>query len=284
MPRQSRAYPDDYFVKLFESTGSFAKGTEFTRDKPFSTQGWKVHCPICAVDEYTINGLCTGVFQSYCNRLVLGQRPCRCHVGFRYTPEQREYQVKKTFADEGLNYKFVGWVGEARSGRKARIRIDCLDHGEFTPPLDSYLNAYKTRCPGCATHGFKPDQPASFYVVRTTAFTGYGITCDVKYRMGLHRKHLHRDAEDCIKEVLHFPMIGYDARTLEDEVRVKFPLFSTRVRGFVREATDLELFEDVVSYAESFHDKISDVQWKTLPVVDFMLGRRSLRQPYSLPA
>ena len=273
------ATPDEILVARFMVTGEYPEGTTFKRG--LKKQTWLVRCPVCSSDEYVQAGVCKGEFLAYSSGLTKGMKSCRCHKGFRFTPEQREYQINKTFLDEGLNYKFLGWVGESRAGKTARIDLECIDHGEFTPLLDSYLNGYKSRCPSCAKYGFNPDAPAYFYVLRTSVFTGYGITCDVKYRMGLHRKHLHRETGDFLEKVVYFPMHGFQAKLLEDEVRSIFPIFENKVPGFVREATSLSAFDEVVKNAESFHDAVSKSPWNSLILEDFTKGERSLRLPYS---
>lgn len=52
-------------------------------------------CGRCSEDEYTKNGVCSGIFKTSLNRLARGEMPCRCSKSPNYTEDQRLYKVNK---------------------------------------------------------------------------------------------------------------------------------------------------------------------------------------------
>lgn len=242
-----RRIPDATLVEKFMSTGSYMDGTVFRRSST-GKQMWEVICPICSKDEYVLAGVCGGVFRQGYASLCDGSVACRCSRGYRYTDKQREFQVKQTFEAESLPYSLLGWVGTARSGKLARLKIICHLHNEFSPYLDTYING-GTRCPDCSVTGFNPNKPATLYVIRTNTFTGYGITCDFTHRLSVHKKYLKRSGY-VVEAYETFELEGQQAKEIEKKISSHFCSYPSKVKGFLREATDRLEYESVLKFVE----------------------------------
>ncbi len=142
---------DDFaHVTDFFATGVFCPGTTFTRserrDSRNSVGYWKVYCPVCSVDEYTMAGLCTGVFEAHTSTLKKGVIPCRCSKKPVYTAKQWAYRMEKVCKERG--YQFDGWVDKA--GGQSKMYYICPDHGRQTMKSNDFLFGYG--CPQCAGH------------------------------------------------------------------------------------------------------------------------------------
>lgn len=79
----SRSYPDG--VKI----------------KKVSIGKYSVYCPICAVDEYSVNGLCNGTFISGSTSLQNGRLTCRCNPNHPLKPSQVLYKLGKVLNNLG---------------------------------------------------------------------------------------------------------------------------------------------------------------------------------------
>lgn len=102
---------EEYHIDKFLVTEKFKEGTVFCRDLDTEdSKGyynhWKIKCPICYNDEYTTNGLCSGIFTAIGPSLQSGNTPCRCGNKFLWSKEQREYQIQKALYEGGFRYKY----------------------------------------------------------------------------------------------------------------------------------------------------------------------------------
>lgn len=104
---------------------------------------WFYVCPVCSLDEYTTNNLCSGVFETTLARLKKGSVPCRCSDKFNYTVEQWYYRVNK--ACDKMGYTLVSWLGNPST--KASICYKCPDHGEQKCEVGHFLRG--VGCPEC---------------------------------------------------------------------------------------------------------------------------------------
>ena len=138
---------DSSLIAAFISSGSFLEGTVFTRCENVNGRyRWEVKCPICSVDEYTTHGVCSGLFSSTSARLRVGGKSCRCSKNYRWTREQREYQILKLCTSEGLCFK--GWMGEYKN-KNTKFKWICKgDHEGVNSTIDSFLSG--RRCRLCA--------------------------------------------------------------------------------------------------------------------------------------
>jgi len=104
---------NERFVQRFLSTGSYIKGTLFTKNinKRGKHGFWDVYCPICSEDIYVENGLCDGVFTTTGSSLSLGCNPCRCSPNYTFTKAQQELRIKEVMRGEWKG-TFNGWVSD----------------------------------------------------------------------------------------------------------------------------------------------------------------------------
>lgn len=166
------------------NTGKFHPKTTFKRSDTVNDYGrfskLVYSCPICANDEYTKNGLCTGEFEQEMHTLKQGHLSCRCTGGFRWTKEQREYQIKKELCNRSTDeviFTFIGWDGEytnsrsvflySRSDSSIQQKINIADFFSFEYGFSMY-NEY----------GFKKNKPTRSYmnVDQTNESDKFGIS------------------------------------------------------------------------------------------------------------
>lgn len=245
--------PDEDSIKCFMATGSFVEGTRFWFDPtPTRKKRWSYCCPVCSVDEYVQQGLCTGIFSSEKRSFIDGSLSCRCSGMYRWTPEQREYQINKKIKEEDLSYTFLGWKGEWK-GANSTIHLFCHQHGDFFPNLTSFLYNKGVRCPDCAVSGFKRHEDAFVYVLYAEGisgdFTGYGITGNTKKRLREHRTYLSKDGFS-IKEYYAFPVTGLEALRIERDIKENFTRYPQVVTGFKTEATFPQLYPELLEFVE----------------------------------
>lgn len=117
------------------------------RNKNFKRGGncWEYTCEVCSFDEYVKNGLCSGMFKSKTKSLNKGCTSCRCSDKYRWTQEQREYQITKRCKE--LGYTFKGWCDKYKNGSSKFIMV-CDKNHETEKSIDAFLNA-KTGCRDC---------------------------------------------------------------------------------------------------------------------------------------
>lgn len=149
---QGKILADSVHIEAFMKIGVFLKGTTFTRNKErVDSRGcrfyWDVTCPKCSNDVYVQNKLCTGVFTSRAGGLKLGYQICRCSDRFRWTKEQREFQIKNILADEGLTWE--GWVDSTKvKNNTSKFKWVCKKGHSCNTSVNSFLNS-KARCKTC---------------------------------------------------------------------------------------------------------------------------------------
>lgn len=242
--------PDQVMIEGFMSSGKFVDGTKFWRAAE-SGRLWAMSCPKCSNDEYVGAGVCTGVFTSVAGSLKQGLLPCRCSPNFKWTQQQREFQIKTALQEEGGKGEFVGWK-ESFTGCESRAIIKCKEHGEWSTTVNSFVNI-GTRCTRCAKTGFDTQKPAWVYILKITgasSFTGYGISNAVVTRLTEHRRKLASQGFTIDESVL-LETSGVLALDTEKAIKLCFERLPQNVKGFRTEATHVELFEDVIAYAVS---------------------------------
>lgn len=252
---QSRVVPDGGYTDIFMATGAYAEGTTFSRHERSDSRGvrhyWNVYCPVCAEDEYAKAGLCVGTFIAHVNTLKSGGAPCRCSKRYNLTDEQWLFRIQKEIERRADGSSLVR-IERNSSWSKCIVHLHCAKHESYQSTLNNFLYG-GTACPSCATNGFDPSKPASFYVLRaysdSVEFTGYGIAGDVDSRLKVHRRNL-RQGGFLISEIETFSLQGENAFEIERRVKAKFPLFGQATEGFRKEATYSWLFDDLVAFAE----------------------------------
>lgn len=105
-----RRKPAEYYTKQLEASGLFLEGTKFYQyEDLYKSDYFKYWCPVCSVDEYSQNGLCTGIFSGRFSNLMKGIKGCRCAVSPRLTDEQKSFKLNKILQSEGCKFiKFKG--------------------------------------------------------------------------------------------------------------------------------------------------------------------------------
>lgn len=150
--KKANLIEDHVHIRRFMETGSFLEGTEFTRSERKDTQGWKSYwklkCPKCSDpdDEYVKVGLCDGVFEVSGNSLRSGYTPCRCSISFRWSKDQREYQINKLLSKEGGS--FIGWGGLTYKSNKSIFEWVCGNGHTCRTSVVCFLNI-GNRCVHC---------------------------------------------------------------------------------------------------------------------------------------
>lgn len=239
-------------IKGFMDTGSYLEGTHFWKISTITERSrWSYHCPVCSVDEYVQQGLCSGVFTAGGGDLTKGKISCRCSPQHEFTQEQRIYQINKKIEEEHLPYKLLGWKTHWKGSRTC-AQICCEEHGDFFPTLNDFVNK-GSRCPSCSHGGFSPAQNAYLYVIKVegeSPFTGYGITRNMEQRMSTHRTYIKR-AGNCISEIRTFDMTGREAMAVENLIKTNFEMCPQVVKGFKTEATHSHLYPDVLAFVQS---------------------------------
>ncbi|ALM62195.1 endonuclease [Vibrio phage qdvp001] len=128
---------DKSFIEEFYSSG-FDNKYYFWR----KGDGWDYMCPYCSNDEYVQNGLCSGIFGSSLSNLKKGIKSCRCSKAYRWTKEQREYQINKQCILTGFD--FIGWE-ESTYKSKSYIKVCCNMGHEYPVTLERFLHGVGCR-------------------------------------------------------------------------------------------------------------------------------------------
>lgn len=143
---------DNYHISQFFNTGKFHKDTIFWRsERKTSTNRqiyWKYKCPICSMDEYTLNNLCNGIFESYSPDLKKGILSCRCSPSPRYTYEQVVYKIKKTVENKLYKQTFLGFINGYKN-QYSKVLMECehIDHENYETTPDR-ISQFQS-CPRC---------------------------------------------------------------------------------------------------------------------------------------
>lgn len=168
---QSKSIDDIQHIKDFMNTGAFLEGTRFTRSDRKNSKGiknyWVVGCPKCSNDEYVLNGLCDGKFESKVTNLKDGKIPCRCSDKFRWTQQQREFQIQKVLSEDGG--KFITWEKGIYKNCYSKFNWLCSDGHECGTTVASFLNC-NTRCGTCHKRGYDPNKTGNLYLVEWYGF------------------------------------------------------------------------------------------------------------------
>ena len=144
----ARRLEDIEHINNFMNTGSFAEGTKFEKIGVFGTSDyayyWNYTCPICSNDEFVKAGVCSGIFTARQSNLQKGFVSCRCAKNYKYSKEQREYQVEKICKEDGLT--FIRWEGSYKSNRSKLIWL-CKDGHKCSSTLSDFMVG--KRCNTC---------------------------------------------------------------------------------------------------------------------------------------
>jgi|TARA_A100001518_G_C1227290_1_gene80729 hypothetical protein len=142
---------DDYHIELFFKSGSFKDGTIFSRSLDKDKGGWYPYwnykCPVCSKDEYVKAGVCSGIFKGSSTHLKNGKLSCRCAKSYRWSREQREYQILKQL--DKCGGKFISWATQDYKN-DSMFNWECSEGHLCNTSVDKFLGVGR-RCPTCAT-------------------------------------------------------------------------------------------------------------------------------------
>lgn len=146
--------PDNVYIDRFMGGGSFLEGTRFWRSDKRDSRGyysyWNYICPLCSQDEYVENNLCSGIFTGALSTLSAGSLACRCSQNFKWSQQQREYQLKKILTSESC--QFTGWCGKY-SGAFSKFNWICSKGHECSTEVSNFIHLMH-RCKTCSESVF----------------------------------------------------------------------------------------------------------------------------------
>lgn len=102
-------------------------------------------------------------------------------------------------------------------------------------------------CPSCKKSGFNPTKPAQFYIYKTDEFCGFGITNIPHTRHSEHNRTFksHNISAELICVTYNH---GQKILNLERDVKKKFKIVNTHIKGFKTEAISLNDMELLIAY------------------------------------
>lgn len=230
---------DSEIISTFYKNCKRPEGTKFRKHE--RKNYWYMHCPVCAKDEYTLAGLCTGEFYAFCGTFKNGGTPCRCSERCIYTKEQRAYQINKEL--EGKGVRFVSWHDHTQFTTRVKFVLECEIHGLFSSVFRAVC-VNKSGCPGCAKTGFDQTQAGSVYALISDCggYTKVGIAKNVEVRLS----QLQKKTPFGISKLASFEMIGKKALSIEGECHRKF--MSAGFTGFDGATEWLRSDPDIIEY------------------------------------
>lgn len=134
-----RRKPAEFYIKQLESSGIFPEGTKFYQcEDLYKSDYFNYWCPICSVDEYFQNGLCTGIFSGRFSNMMKGIKGCRCATSPRLTNKQKSFKLNKILDDEG--FTFIDFNGK-------RVEWFCVENHLNSTGYQDFLSG--NRCGKC---------------------------------------------------------------------------------------------------------------------------------------
>jgi hypothetical protein len=155
-----RRKTEEALIGDFINTGAFKEGVKFKRDLETKSKGVKgrykhffMYCPTCAEDEYAKAGLSDGWFRTAISRLKKGSIPCRCSPKYRWTEDERLYQIKKGCVERGFTFYNLDY----NKGAFSSFTGLCDYNHYIKMTINGFINS-KSGCRVCseAAMGFYP--------------------------------------------------------------------------------------------------------------------------------
>jgi Zn finger protein HypA/HybF involved in hydrogenase expression/predicted GIY-YIG superfamily endonuclease len=153
---------------------------------------------------------------------------------------------------EGREIELISYAGTTAGNSRFKCKVD--GH-QWSTTLSSIVTNGQG-CPVCAKSGFKPDQPAFFYIYRLSTagceYLGFGITNNLRRRKAEHTGSIRSaNAEGRLHS--QFEMLGQTAQELEASLKKTLPICNTGIEGFIREAVlySPEMLEYIESRASA---------------------------------
>ena len=186
-----------------------------------------------------------GKFYQTPNAHLVGKGCWDCSVDYRASIKHltTEIFVERARKTHGLRYDYsrTDYVGMLEN-----LSIRCRRHGYFTQNASAHLNG--SGCPRCAKHGFNPKHPASFYIIETDMFVGYGITNNLEGRLRHHIRKLSLKAYPIKRIRFCCFSDGQDAFNFEKKIKQKTKCHvNVDVDGFRKEALQLRFLPNLIN-------------------------------------
>lgn len=145
------------------------------------------------------------------------------------------------------------------SGISGTVVATCALHGEFKLSCGEHIHNGQG-CPSCKDKLFNPSKPGYLYVCLinnsedNSYAIGYGITKNVNRRMAEHTNRLsYNGYQITLLDKFRFT-VGYYCREAENAIKTNTPLnTNVNVRGFRKEATYIDNYNDVIAIAKEHH-------------------------------
>jgi len=167
----NRVKDEDYFLRkakeVYPEGAKFERDTSGKIDANGRSMHWRVYCPVCDKDEYSLAGVSDGNFIVSSNSLRTGQLSCRCS-GDRYHRNYAEYSywINKHNKETGF-YLDTSHYDSFNS--REIVEYTCPQGHKCKSRLGLYL--FNPTCNTCINTGFDVEKPSNFYIVR---WYGYG--------------------------------------------------------------------------------------------------------------
>lgn len=179
LTKDVKSHEDDFIA-----SGSFLEGTSFTRNTTLcNSRGekvfWEYVCPCCSHDEYVKNGVCTGVFTAVGGDLKRGILSCRCSKSYRWSEEQRIYQIQKVCKSN--TFTFLAWVG-CYKGANTEFSWECDKNHKCVSNIHSFINK-RCFCQYCYDSGQRYSYISNILEGDDVIAIKYGITCNYSRRL-----------------------------------------------------------------------------------------------------
>ncbi len=131
-----------------------------------------------------------------------------------------------------------------------KTKFRCLEGHEWETTTNSVLGG----C-GCSQCAIDYNKPASMYILEIAgnngAFTGFGITNNIRLRFSEHCAYLKKSNKYISKQRIFNLSSRFIALEIENKLKATLPIYNSNIPGFKTEATKL-LFNEVISIVENF--------------------------------
>lgn len=247
--------PDEAHIEAFFKSGVFQEGTKFWKSDKRNKVGydiyWNYTCPVCSNDEYVKAGLCSGVFTSGMSDLKAGRKSCRCSKAFKWTEEQRTYNIISKMKKIETTDIYVGWVTGFKDWRSKFIR-KCLLHGEYETSVNGFL--YRSHgCPQCSNHAQKQSYINSIFDDEDNLVAiKFGIAKDYKTRFDKQKyKTPFKTVQSYVWDFPTVPSCKSAEKEIKDTIICKFLPKEQYIDGYT-ETTSPENLNYIISIFEKY--------------------------------
>jgi hypothetical protein len=206
-----------------------------------------VHCTICKNDP-ELHG--DAIYECFKSALNNGKYPCGCSS--RPFWSQAQYRTLINRACEKKRVKLISADDIITADSKLTL---CCEAGHIwsTTKVVTFVRDKHT-CASCSQRGFDKNKAGYVYILKicseSQGFTGYGITGNLNKRLSTHARNLKKLGMSIVDSRTFDIESGTVVQEVEESIKKMFPTVRQNVEGFAKEATYLDLYEDVVTFVE----------------------------------